>query len=56
MAGTVPEIGVKMACPVCATTVFQKSMIPILDGAGPGYKLVCVPCARLLVAIPAAPA
>ena len=49
MAGNVPEIGVKVACPVCGEVVFQKSMIPVLDGDGPAHKLICTTCARKLV-------
>ena len=46
VAGPVPDAGVQVACPSCGRTVYQKSMIPVLDGSGPGIVLICRDCAR----------
>jgi hypothetical protein len=59
MAGV--DAGVLVTCRGCGNTVLQKSMVPVLvapevpDGATatpPPMGYLCIPCARLRIAIP----
>lgn len=49
MAAPVEQTGVIIACPECATSVLQKSMIPmgVVDST---IHYLCVPCARKQIA------
>ena len=47
MAGAgVPDAGVEVPCPSCSQVVYQKAMIPVIEGEGPAFILICVACAR----------
>ena len=47
MAGSaVPDAGVQVPCPSCGVVGYQKAMIPVIDGDGPEFILICVTCAR----------
>jgi hypothetical protein len=46
--GSVPDAGEQVPCPRCGEVGYQKAMIPVLVGEGPGHELICVACARAL--------
>lgn len=43
------EAGELATCPGCGQEVKLHSMIPVLDGNGPGHRYLCRPCARALI-------